>query len=79
MNETANMFLLEEEKFMSEMYLKWSRFTHSACWSLAKNIERIQKIIGTGDLYIYQKELDKACLKHDIAYWEFKNLPRRIW
>lgn len=68
MNETANMFLLEDEKFMSEMYLKWSRFIHSACRSLAKNKERIQKIIGTGDLYIYQKELDKACLKHNIAY-----------
>ena len=27
--------------------------------------------------YIYQKELDKACFPHDMAYGDFKDLPRR--
>ena len=32
----------------------------------------------TGDSqYIYQKELDKACFQHDMAYGDFKNLTRR--
>ena len=25
-----------------------------------------------------QNELDKACFQHDIAYWDFKDLTRRI-
>ena len=29
-----------------------------------------------GDLrYIYQNELDKACFQHDLAYWDFQDLP----
>ena len=32
----------------------------------------------TGDSrYIYQKELDKTCFQHDLAYFDFKDLPRR--
>ena len=32
----------------------------------------------TGDSrYIYQKELDKACFQHDMAYGDFKYLNRR--
>ena len=27
--------------------------------------------------YIYQKELDKACFQHDMAYGVFKDLTRR--
>ena len=31
-----------------------------------------------GDLkYIYQKELVKACFRHDMAYGDFKDLSRR--
>ena len=26
---------------------------------------------------IYQKDLDKACFEHDMAYGDFKDLPRR--
>ena len=26
---------------------------------------------------IYQKELDEACFKHDMAYWDFKDLTRK--
>ena len=32
----------------------------------------------TGDLrYTYQNELDKACFQHDMAYGDFKYLPKR--
>ena len=27
--------------------------------------------------YIYQSELDIVCFQHDIAYEDFKDLPRR--
>ena len=27
--------------------------------------------------YIYQHESDEACFQHDIAYADFKDLPRR--
>ena len=27
--------------------------------------------------YIYQNALDKACFQHDMAYRDFKDLPRR--
>ena len=27
--------------------------------------------------YIYQNELGKACFQHDIAYGNFKDLPRK--
>ena len=43
-----------------------------------KNKERIQKFKETeNSRYIYQSELDKACFQHDMAYEDFKDLPRR--
>ena len=27
--------------------------------------------------YIYQNKLDKTCFQHDLAYRNFKDLPRR--
>ena len=31
----------------------------------------------TGDLrYTYQNQLDKACFEYDVAYGDFKDLPR---
>ena len=27
--------------------------------------------------FIYQKQLDKACFQNDMAYGDFKDLPRR--
>ena len=45
---------------------------------LSKNKERIQKFKeARNSRYIYQKELDKPCLKHDKAYGDFKDLTRR--
>ena len=63
---------------MPEMHLKQPGFTYSACGPFTKNKERIQKFKETGDTsYIYKNELDKACFQHDMAYGDFKDLPRR--
>ena len=40
-------------------------FTYSACGPFTKNKERIQS------------KLDKACLQHDMAYEDFKDLSRK--
>ena len=62
---------------MSEMHLRQSGFTYSACVPFAKNKERIKKLKETGDSrYIYQNKLDKACFQHDMAYGDFKDLAR---
>ena len=38
----------------------------------------MKKFKETGDSrYIYQNELDKACLQHDRAYGDFKDMNRR--
>ena len=48
---------------MPEMHLKQSQFKYSACDPFAKNKERIKNFKETGNSrYIYQNELDKACL-----------------
>ena len=65
MNETVNKFLLAGDRCMPEMYLRQPGFTYSACGPFAKKEykERIQKCKETGgSQYIYQNELDKACL-----------------
>ena len=78
MNKIINKFLLAGDKFMSEMHLTKQEFTYIACGPFTKNKERIQRFKGTGDSrYIYQNELDKACFQHDMAYGDFKDLPRR--
>ena len=78
MNKKINKFLLAGDKFIPEMYLRQSGFTYSACWTFAKNKERIQKLKEGRDLqYIYQNELDKCCFQHDMTYRDFKDLPRR--
>ena len=60
------------------MHLRQPRFTYSTCGLFTKNKERIQKFNETGDSsYIYQNEIGKACFQHDMAYRDFKDLPRR--
>ena len=64
---------------MPEMHLTQPQFTYSACEPFTKNKERIQKFKETGDSrYVYRNELDKACFQHDMAYGDFKDLPKRI-
>ena len=47
MSAIVNKFLLAGDKFMPEIYL---RFTYSACGPFTKNSERIRKFKETGDL-----------------------------
>ena len=43
-----------------------------------KNKIKIQKFKETVDFrYIYRDELDKPCFQYDMAYVDFKDLPRR--
>ena len=78
MNEIVNRFLLAGNKFMPEMHLRQPQFVYSACGPFTKNKERIQKFKETGDTsYIYKNELDKAYFQHDMAYGDFKDLPKR--
>ena len=59
---------------MPEIDLRQPEFTYSACGWFTKSKERTQKFKETGDSqYIYQKELDKACFEHDMAYGDFKD------
>ena len=78
MNEIINKFLLAGDKFMPEMHLRQLGFTYSACGLFTKNKKRIKKKIKeTADSrYIYQNELDKVWFQHDMAYGNFKDLPR---
>ena len=63
---------------MPEMHLKQPGFADSACGPFIKNKGRIQKLKKTGDTsYIYKNEFDKACFQQDMAYGDFKDLPKR--
>ena len=78
MNQIVNKFLLAGDKVMSQMALRQTGFTYSACGPFTKNKQRIQKFIQTGDTnYIYKNELEKACFQHDMAYGECKDLEKR--
>ena len=72
MNKITNKLLLARDKSMPEIPLREPRFNCSACKPFNKNKERIQKFYETGcSRYIYQKELDKACFQHDMAWGRF--------
>ena len=78
MNKTIDKFLLTADKFMSELHLKQSRFTYSACEPFTKHHERIQKFRETDNLkHWYRNEIDKACFAHDAAYSDSKDLAKR--
>ena len=78
MNEIVNKFLLTGDKFMTDMHLRQPGFSYNACGQFTENKEKIEKFKETGDSrYFYQKELDKTCFQHDMAYGDFKDLTRR--
>ena len=78
MGHVINKFLLAGDKFMPEMHLRQPQFTLSACGSLTKHKQRIQKFKEIADTnYIYKNELDKACFAHDAAYSDSKDLTKR--
>ena len=63
-----NKFLLVGDTFMPEMHLKQLGFTYSAGGLFAKNKERIEKFMQTGNTnFIYKNELHKVCFQHNIA------------
>ena len=62
---------------MPEMHLRQPGFTYIACGPFTKNKERIQKFKETGDSCIYQNELDKTCLQHDMAYGNFEDITKK--
>ena len=73
-----NKFLLAGDKFMPEMHLKQPGFNYSACVPFTKNKEIVRKIMQIENTdFIYKNELDKACIQHDMAYGESKDLARR--
>ena len=77
-NRIVNKVLLAGDRFMPEIHLKQPGFTYSPCGSFTKNKGRIHKFKGTWDTsYIYKKEFDKACLQHDMALGDFKDIKRR--
>ena len=49
MNKIVENFLLTGDKFISEMHLRQTRFTCSACGTFTKNKKKIQKFKETGD------------------------------
>ena len=78
MKETTNQFSLVGDKFMLEIQLRQPGFSFSVCRLFSKNKEPIQKFKETGGSnYIYQNKLDKVCFQHDMAYEDFKYLPKR--
>ena len=78
MNEIVNKFLLVGDKFVPKMHLKQPGFTYSVCGPFAKNKERIEMFMQTGNTnFIYKKELDKACFQYDMAYGKSKYLTKR--
>ena len=77
MNEIANKLLFAGDRLMPEMHLEQPRYTYNAYRPCTKNKEKIQKLKETEDSrYIYENELDKACFQHDMAYGDFKNVPK---
>ena len=65
---------------MPEMHLRKNGFAYSAAESFTKNKETTQKFIETANSWhIYENELNKACIQHDMAYEDLKNLYRRTF
>ena len=59
MNEIVSKLFLAGDEFMSERYLRQTKFTYSAYRSFTKSKESIQKFIKSGESrYIYQNELN---------------------
>ena len=76
MNNIINELLLAGDKFIPQIHLEKPGFTNSTCGPLTRN-KTILKSIATGDSwYIYKNGLDKASFQDDMAYGDFKDLPR---
>ena len=68
-NKIVNKFLLNGDKFLSELHLRQPRFTYSTWEPFTKHYKKIQKSRETGNLtHIYQNKLDKDCFAHDADF-----------
>ena len=78
MNKIINKFLFAGDTCMSEIHLRHPGFIYSAFGPFTKSKKWITKFKETGDSkYIYENKLDKTCFHHNIAYGDFKDLPKR--
>ena len=57
---------------MLEMHLRQPGFTYSDCRPFDQKFKEIED-----SRYIYQNELIIACFQYNMAYEDFKDLPRR--
>ena len=73
-----SLALLARDKFMPKMNFKttWI-YIYYLLIICKKQIKMTRKRIYLAKRYIYQNELDKACLQHDMVYADFKDLTRR--
>ena len=63
---------------MLRVYLHISGFTYCVCGRINKSKGRIQKLKGRWKLrHIYKNEIYQVCFQNDLAYGDFKDLPRR--
>ena len=63
---------------MPKLHLRQAGFTYSACGPFSIHRKRIKRFEETGVLnYTYEKELDKVCFAHDVAYADSKDLAKR--
>ena len=75
MNNIINKFLLAGDKFMPEIHLRQPQVIYSTCGPFTRHRERIKKFKQTGDTrYTYRNDFDKACVQHDSAYADNKDL-----
>ena len=61
---------------MSEMHLRQPQFTYSACGPFTET-KKESKNLRKLEVQDIRNELDKACFQHDMAYGDFKDLPKR--
>ena len=60
------------------MHLRHPGFTYSTCEPFTKKKKRMRKLKERGySRYISLNKLDKVCFQHDMAYGDFKDVPRR--
>ena len=75
MNEIVNKFLLAGDEVMPEMQLNSQDLLLKHSLKTNKEWKKLKEI---GDSrYIYQNKLDKAYSQHDMAYVDWKDVPRR--
>ena len=78
MNETVHKFLLAGDKFMPGIYLRQLGFTYNVCGTFTKTKRENKNLKKREikDIFI-KKNLIKTCFQLDMAYGDFKDLPRR--